>query len=163
MKTSVSVRRPWLLLCGLGLACLSVQAHDKDAGPQVVPDAERVLAPGQNLAGPAQNRGIRSVTPIGAVVLDGEIAEVRGRQMRARELVIEPGGVVAVHRHDARPGVAYILEGEIVEHRSDQPQPLLRKQGDAAFEKTGLTHWWENRTQKPVRALVIDIVPSEIQ
>ena len=161
MRKATTVLRS-LFAVGFTVIGLAAAAHDRE-GPQVVPAAERVLAPGQDLAGPTQNKGIKSVTPIGAVALDGEFAETRGRQLRARELVIEPGGVVAVHRHDARPGVAYILEGEIVEHRNDQPQPQLRKAGDVALEKTGVTHWWENRSQRPVRALVVDIVSTDIK
>lgn len=158
------VRRTYGILCGLTL-CVGVMwspghAHDND-GPAVVPQTERELAAKKNLPGPTHNKGIRSVTHIGTVGLDGEFPSTDGRQLRARELVIEPGGVVAVHQHDARPGMAYILEGEIVEHRNDQPRPLVRKAGDAAFEKTGVSHWWENRSQCIVRALVVDIVPVE--
>lgn len=142
------------------IASSPVHAHDKD-GLVVVPQAERDLAAKKNFPGPTQNKGIRSVTPVGAVELGGEFPLTAGRQLRARELVIEPGGVVAVHQHDARPGVAYILEGEIVEHRNDQAQPLVRKAGDVALEKTGVSHWWENRSRYPVRALVVDIVPVE--
>lgn len=152
------------ILCGLtfcfGIACMPVRAHDKD-DTIVVPQAERDLAAKMNLSGPTQNKGIRIVRPIGVLELGGEFPRTEGRQLRARELVIEPGGVVAVHQHDARPGMAYILEGEIVEHRNDQSQPLVRKVGDVAFEKTGISHWWENRSQHPVRALVVDIVPVE--
>ena len=148
-----------LTLC-FGAAWLPVRAQDKD-GPAIVPQAERDLAAKKNLSGPTQNKGIRIIKPIGAVELGSEFPTTAGRQLRARELVIEPGGVVAVHQHDSRPGMAYILEGEIVEHRNDQSQPLLRKTGDAAFEKTGVSHWWENRSPHPVRALVVDIVPVE--
>lgn len=138
-------------------------AHEQEKDPAVVPQAERELATQQKLSGPTQNKGIKSVTPVGMVPLASEFPSVEGRQMRARELVIEPGGVVAVHQHDMRPGMAYILEGEIIEHRSDQPNPLVRRKGDAAFEKTGVTHWWENKSTSPVRALVVDIVPIEVK
>lgn len=128
---------------------------------KVVPDAERALAAKQQLAGPTKNQGIKSITPLGTAELGGDYPALAGRQLRARELVIEPGGVVAVHQHDQRPGVAYILEGEIVEHRNDSAEPLVRKKGDVAFEKTGVSHWWENKSAAPVRALVVDIVPVE--
>lgn len=157
-------RRATRILCGLilcfGTAVLPACAHDKD-GHLVVPQAERDEAAKKNLPGPTQNTGIRVIKLIGTVELGREFTLTEGRQLRARELVIEPGGVVAVHQHNARPGMAYILEGEIVEHRNDQLQPLVRKPGDAAFEKTGVSHWWENRSQHPVRALVVDIVPVE--
>lgn len=79
---------------------------------------------------------------------------------RARELRIAPGGVVAVHRHEQRPGVAYILEGSIVEHRNDAAEPVVRGPGAVAFERSGITHWWESRGDTPVRALVVDVVPA---
>ena len=148
------------LAFGFAIAWLPVCAHDQDS-PAIVPQAERDLATKKNLSGPTQNKGIRSVRPLGAVELGGEFPLAAGRQLRARELIIEPGGVVAVHQHDARPGVAYILEGEIIEHRNDHPQPLVRKAGNVALEKTGISHWWENRSPHPVRALVVDIVPVE--
>lgn len=130
-------------------------------GPQVVPDREREIAIHEHAQGPTANKGIKSVSALGNVDLGTEFKGMEGRVLRARELVIEAGGVVAVHQHEARPGLAYILEGEIVEHRSDSAQPLVRRAGDVAFENSGITHWWENKTNQPVRALVVDIVPAE--
>ncbi len=159
--------RGFIRLAGLGLAiglagvtaCTGM--HELTEGPRVVPEAEEALAGKKGFEGPTQTRGIRSVTPVGSVPLAGDFPAMEGRQLRAREIVVEPGGVVAVHEHDARPGVAYILEGEIFEHRNDQTEPILRKKGDAAFEKTGVAHWWENRSGATVRALVVDIVPTD--
>ncbi|MDH4273895.1 MAG: cupin domain-containing protein [Gammaproteobacteria bacterium] len=154
-------RRVVVLFC-LSLASTGIFAHEgHEHGPAVVPQAERDLAAQKKVEGPTQNKGIKSVTVIGGVTLASEFPALEGRQMRVRELVIEPGGVVAVHQHDMRPGMAYILEGEIVEHRNDHAEPVVRKKGDAAFEKTGVTHWWENKSTLPVRALVVDIVPLE--
>lgn len=135
--------------------------HLSQAEPAIVPARERAQATGQGLSGPTANRGIRAVNPIGTVPLAAEFTSTHNRQLRAREIVVEPGGVVAVHEHQGRPGMAYILEGEIVEHRNDHPEPILRKQGDAAFERTGVAHWWENRSDRVVRALVVDIVPLD--
>lgn len=141
-----------LLLCLCGLPA-TVSAH---AAPDVVPDREREIV----ADGPTENRGIEAVNLLGAVSLADEFPGLAGRELRAREIVIAPGGVIAVHRHQQRPGVAYILEGEIVEHRNDADGPILRRAGDAAFEKTGVIHWWENASQATVRALVVDIVES---
>jgi len=132
-----------------------------DEGPQVVPNRERQIAEEKHASGPTVNKGVKAVAALGSVELGGEFPGMAGRVLRAREIVIEPGGVVAVHQHDARPGLAYILEGEIVEHRNDSPEPQVRKPGNVAFEKTGVTHWWENKTDQLVRALVVDIVPQE--
>jgi quercetin dioxygenase-like cupin family protein len=147
----------------LGLVVMSgcASAPEQAESLRVVPAAEEELAAKKDLEGPTATRGIRSVTTIGTVELGSEFAAIKGRQLRSREIVVEPGGMVAVHEHDARPGMAYILEGEIFEHRNDQPGPILRRKGDAAFEQTGVSHWWENRSNQPVRALVVDIVPIE--
>lgn len=145
----------------LALLVLSMMSHAHMLRvADVVPSAERESAAARAFAGPTQNRGVESVTPVGSVALGEEFEGMQGRVLRAREIIVAPGGVVAVHEHHKRPGLAYILEGEIVEHRNDQAEPLVRRAGDAAFERTGVVHWWENRSDKPVRALVVDIVPA---
>jgi len=126
----------------------------------VVPEHEHKSAEKLGSVGPTETKGIKSVKSLGEVSLSGEFKSLDGRFMRARELTISPGGVVAVHRHDARPGVAYILEGEIIEFRNDAAHGILRKRGEVSFEKTGVVHWWENKSDKMVRALVVDIIES---
>jgi quercetin dioxygenase-like cupin family protein len=127
-------------------------------GPTVVPERERQVARDIAAEGPKANRGVESVTRLGGIAIGGEFPGAEGKELRARELLIAPGGVIAVHRHESRPGLAYILEGEIVEHRNDAERPLLRRAGEVSFEKTGVIHWWENVSDAPVRALVVDIV-----
>jgi quercetin dioxygenase-like cupin family protein len=135
-----------------------VFAHESDSN--VVPQQERQIAQDLRATGPKENKGI-AVAPLGNVSLDGELPGVSGKIMRAREITIAPGGVVAVHQHDGRPGLAYILEGEVYEHRNDETGSVLRKAGAVSFEKTGVTHWWENKSDQPMRAIVVDIVPAE--
>ena len=140
--------------------------HDRtrDSAPdskQVVPTRERDIAAELAAIGPTQSKLVSAVTPLGSVALSGEFASIADRVLRAREIVVDPGGVVAVHQHSERPGMAYILEGEIVEHRNDSDEPIVRKAGAIAFEKTGVIHWWENLSSQPVRALVVDIVIPE--
>ncbi len=59
--------------------------------------------------------------------------------------------------------MAYVLEGELIEHRSDESAPVTRRAGAAAFEKTGVVHWWANESSRVARVLVVDIVPSGTQ
>jgi quercetin dioxygenase-like cupin family protein len=146
--------RPTLAAAALLLTACATSAPP----PAVVPQAEHARAQELNAAGPAVNRGIESVKLLGSVPLAGEIDGGGGRVLRARELLIAPGGVVAVHQHDRRPGVAYILEGEMTEFRGAQAEPVVHKAGSTALEWSGVTHWWENRSGKPARALVVDIV-----
>ena len=125
----------------------------------VVPNQEKQIAQKNKLKGPTQTKGIAQVIPKAKLDLGKEWSAMKGHQMRARELTLNPGAIVAVHQHQQRPGLAYILEGEVFEHRNDQAHPIKRKVGDVAIEFTGVAHWWENRSGKTVRALVVDIIP----
>lgn len=151
--------RRHILIPILLLAAGTASAHDSEAHG-VTPEAERERARELRADGPQESRGIEGVEGLGSVSLAGEIPDDSDRVLRARELRIAPGGVVAVHRHEQRPGVAYILEGSIVEHRNDAAEPVVRGPGAVAFERSGITHWWENRGDTPVRALVVDVVPA---
>ena len=127
----------------------------------VVPEAEYDRAQALLADGPAKTSGIGGVNVLGTVSLDGEFDGSDGLTMRVRELLIDPGGVVAVHQHDHRPGAAYIIEGERTEHRSSERNPVVKKAGDVAMERSGVVHWWENTGSTRARALVVDIVTAE--
>lgn len=146
-------------------ACSALMAHDGegDHSSGVTPEHERRTAEVLGLEGPSETQGVTSVKQLGAVDLATEFPALKGQLFRARVITIEPGGVVAVHRHESRPGFAYILEGELVEHRNDHPQPIVRTTGAMAVEKTGVAHWWENTGDAPARALVVDIVADQPQ
>ena len=164
----MSMIRYATLLLGAWLA-LPAAAHpghhappeEGTTGEAVVPQAEIEAAQRLMADGPRETRGIESITALGSVPLDGEFESPAGRVLRARELVIAPGAQIAVHEHRERPGVAYILEGELVEHRSDASAPIRRGVGAVAFERTGVVHWWKNDADRPARALVVDIVPAD--
>lgn len=138
-------------------------AHEQSAkeAHQVVPDSERSAAIGVRATGPRENSGVQSVQTLGEQSISGEAWVRDQRKMRVREITIAPGGVVAVHEHQGRPGMAYILEGSILEHRNDAPEPIERNTGAVSFEKSGVIHWWENTGEDSVRALVVDLVPEE--
>ena len=95
----------------------------------------------------------------GDVGLGGEFPALKNRILRARRVVIKPGGIVAVHEHNRRPGLAYIITGEVYEHRNGKA--ILRQAGESSFEKSGVIHWWENRSKRDVIAIVVDIVPTK--
>ncbi|MEM6383195.1 MAG: cupin domain-containing protein [Pseudomonadota bacterium] len=128
---------------------------------EVTPEAERLIAADLQANGPSETNGIEAVTLLGSVSLDGEFADVSTRMLRARELAIAPGGIVAVHQHDGRPGVAYIISGQMTEHRAGETGPVVKEAGDTAFEQTGTIHWWENEGDTVARVIVVDIVPAE--
>jgi len=152
------------LVASLGMASLAV-AHkhlEHDQVGALGSDAKaNNLVIVRELKGPTKTAGIESVKALGVVDLGGEFESMKGHEMRARVFTIKPGGVVARHEHQSRPGFAYIISGHIIEHRNDQKDAILRKPGDVATERSGVVHYWENTFKEPVVALVVDIVKAE--
>ena len=96
----------------------------------VVPKAEKEAAGQAGVEGPSKTTGIKGVRILGTAAPDGEFPNPNGRMLRVRELEVLPDGVVAVHQHDGRPGVACILAGEMTEYRTGEDAPAVRKPGD---------------------------------
>ena len=125
------------------------------------PAPESTTVTMDGLTGPKETKGIASIEPKGIIDLGEDFPAMTGRQLRARIFTIEPDGIVGIHTHVERPGYAFIFSGSIVEHRNDNPEPIVRNAGDIAMEKAGVTHWWENTFDAPVKALVVDIFTPE--
>lgn len=140
----------------------TIGAHDQKP-VKVVPPQEYKIAQDSAASGPTETTGIESSKALGSILLASEFEGMAGHKIRVREVTVLPGGQVAVHQHTGRPGAAYILEGEMVEHRNDTTVALTRKVGDVAFEKTGTIHWWENKSGAKARVLVFDIVTVETE
>ena len=144
----------------LALTLVAAAGHAQVNG--VVPAKEQVPAAGHHQAGPASlTQGVLAIRKLGAQPLDRDFPALAGRELRVREITIAPGGSIALHRHDHRPGLAYILEGQMTERRGPGFAPLVLGPGGVALESTGITHWWRNEGASPARALVVDIVPKE--
>lgn len=122
--------------------------------------ADSFIAEGLPSEGPGESAGVTSSEMLGALRLSDEFPAMEGWVMRARVVTVAPDAQIAVHGHGSRPGVAYVLEGELIEHRNDDP-PALRRVGDAVFENTGTVHWWENATARPARVMAVDIIPGD--
>lgn len=153
----VIIRRALMLMAlALPLGC----AHH---APTVVPAHEHSADEAKALSGPTENKGIEAVIRLGSTDLSADFPTLKDRVLRAREIHLAPGGVVAAHTHESRPGVAYILSGAVLEHRGGEVEPILRKAGDVAFEYSGVSHWWENVSDETVRAFVVDVVVQEAE
>jgi hypothetical protein len=64
-----------------------------------------------------------TVESLATVDLGPEIEGMAGRQLRMRMVTMEPGAVFGpVHDHQDRPGIVYILQGTITDHRDEQPR-----------------------------------------
>jgi quercetin dioxygenase-like cupin family protein len=96
-------------------------------------------------------------TTLGAIDLEKQPAKIKGRELRFRKLVIQPGGIVPWHSHDDRPALIYIAEGEIIEYASNCAGPILHKAGEIRPEVFGTSHWWKNLGEKPAVLFVGDV------
>lgn len=128
--------------------------------PVVVPSAEKEIAQQLDVDGPKETHGIKRSELLGSVGLEDDFPALQGRSLRVRRVTVEPGGVVGVHQHTRRPGVLYMLEGQLVEVRNDSNSSIERSAGDVSFEKGGVIHWWRNDSGADAKALVVDIVPE---
>ncbi|MFI5014870.1 MAG: cupin domain-containing protein [Hyphomicrobiales bacterium] len=97
-------------------------------------------------------------TVLAAIDLAKEPAQMTGRMLRLRKLVIQPGGVVPWHSHGDRPAIIYILQGEVTEYASNCAVPILHKTGEVTAETHLTSHWWKNAGRKTVVLFSADIL-----
>jgi quercetin dioxygenase-like cupin family protein len=96
------------------------------------------------------------VKQLAAIDLGPEIEGMAGRQLRMRLVTLEPGGVIGpVHNHKDRPGVVYILQGTITDHRNG----VAKEYGPGVGwpEDKNTTHWLENRGTTTAVEISVDI------
>ena len=79
-----------------------------------------------------------------------------GKTLRIRVVSVESGGVVGAHKHESRPSFAYVLSGDVIEHRGDGDYP--HESGSSVAERNGLMHWWKNTGEEAASIVVVDIV-----
>jgi quercetin dioxygenase-like cupin family protein len=92
--------------------------------------------------------------------LGQEIEGLAGRQLRMRMVTIEPGGVFGpIHDHIDRPGMVYVLQGAITDHRDG----VATEYGPGVGwpEDRNTTHWLENRGTVRAVEISVDIVKAE--
>ena len=109
-------------------------------------------------AAPTETKGI-SQKLLAAVDLGPEIDGMAGRQLRVRQVTLAPGAVFAVHNHKDRPGVAYVLQGTITEHRGDAVKDYHA--GEVWTETKDTTHWIENRGTTDAILLPSDVFHTQ--
>ncbi|HJT44965.1 MAG TPA: cupin domain-containing protein [Chthoniobacterales bacterium] len=106
-------------------------------------------------AGPA-TKGV-AVKLLATLDLGPEIEGMAGRQLRMRMVTFEPGGIFGpIHDHTDRPGMVYILEGTITDHRDG----IATEYGPGVGwpEDRNTTHWLENRGTTPAVEISVDII-----
>ncbi len=106
-----------------------------------------------------ETKGI-TVKLLAALDLGFEIKGMEGRQLRMRMVTFEPGGVFGpIHDHKGRPGMVYILQGTITDHRDG----VTTEYGPGLGwpEDMNTTHWLENRGTIPAVEISVDISKPE--
>jgi quercetin dioxygenase-like cupin family protein len=103
-----------------------------------------------------ETKGV-TVELLAALNLGPEIESMAGRQLRMRMVTIEPGGVFGpIHDHVDRPGMVYVLQGTITDHRG----AVTREYGPGLGwpEDKDTSDWLENRGTTPAVEISVDIV-----
>ncbi len=103
-----------------------------------------------------ETQGI-TVQLLGTVDLGPEIEGLAGRQLRMRMVTFAPGAVFGpLHDHKDRPGMVYIMQGTITDHRNG----VAREYGPGVGwpEDKATLHWLENRGPTPAVEISVDIV-----
>ena len=98
-----------------------------------------------------------TVEVLGTVDLGPEIEGMAGRELRMRMVTMEPGGVFGpVHDHKGRPGMVWILQGRITDHRDG----VATEYGPGVGwpEDSTTIHWLENRGTTPAVEISFDLV-----
>jgi quercetin dioxygenase-like cupin family protein len=106
-----------------------------------------------------ETKGVTSAL-LATLDLGAEIEGMDGRLLRMRMFTFEPGAVFGpVHDHVDRPGMVYILEGTITDHRDGEATDY--GPGVGWPEDRNTTHWLENRGTVPAVEISVDIVRHE--
>jgi quercetin dioxygenase-like cupin family protein len=106
-----------------------------------------------------ETKGV-TVELLAVLDLGPEIEGMSGRQLRMRMVTIEPGGVFGpLHDHKDRPGMVYILQGTITDHR----EGVTTEYGPGVGwpEDRNTLHWLENRGTTPAVEISVDIVRDQ--
>ena len=98
-----------------------------------------------------------AVQELATVDLAREIEGMAGHELRMRMVTIEPGGVFGpIHDHRGRPGIVYIVQGTITDHRDGVATDY--GPGVGWPEDRDTLHWLENRGTSPAVEISVDIV-----
>jgi quercetin dioxygenase-like cupin family protein len=101
-------------------------------------------------------RGVTSEVKLEEVTF-GHLTELNDKfKMRATEFTFAPGAFVGNHHH-AGPGVRYIISGEIT--ITEGGVATIYKAGDYYYETGNVAHMAENKTNVPLRFIVMEMIP----
>lgn len=94
---------------------------------------------------------------LATVDLGLEIEGMTGRELRMRMFTFEPGAVFGpIHDHKDRPGIVYVMQGTITDHRDGAARDY--GPGVGWPEDPNTSHWLENRGTVPAVEISVDII-----
>ena len=83
-----------------------------------------------------------------------------GYKLQLREIAIMPGGQIAKHSHETRPGLVKVISGTWTEGRPTGEVDYSGSEDTGIIEDEETVHWFWNRGDTPATAIVCDIVPA---
>jgi quercetin dioxygenase-like cupin family protein len=109
---------------------------------------------------PVEHKGLE-VTTLGVLGEQSMYKQIglAGYVLQLREITVEPGGQIAKHSHENRPGIAKVLSGVWTEGRSTG-DTLYDADSSGLLESEDTIHWFFNNGNEPATAIVCDIVPA---
>jgi quercetin dioxygenase-like cupin family protein len=108
--------------------------------------------------GTVDTRAVTSQVKIEEIVF-GHLTELNGKfKLRATELTFAPDGYIGIHHH-VGPGIRYVISGELT--FAEGGQETIYKAGEYFFETGNLAHTARNKTNVPLRILVVEILPKD--
>src|SRR4051794_27763008 len=111
-------------------------------------------------ATPGRRSVEKALTLKGPTTPDRPSASHSRRRQGPRRSTIEPGGVFGpIHDHKDRPGIVYILQGTITDHRDGVATDY--GPGLGWPEDRNTTHWLENRGTIPAVEISVDVVRAD--
>lgn len=94
---------------------------------------------------------------LATIDLGREIEGLAGHELRMRLFTFEPGAVFGpLHDHKDRPGIVYILQGTITDHRDGVATDY--GPGVGWPEDKDTRHWLENRGTSAAVEISVDVV-----
>jgi quercetin dioxygenase-like cupin family protein len=113
------------------------------------------IAPAQQQP-PNENKGMKAEMLSGFDLGKQGLDDYKSRQMRIRQISVEPGGMAAFHSHSNRPALTFVMKGELTEHRKGAGDRIY-KPGEVLTESTDVDHWAENKTTETAVLISVDL------
>ena len=106
-----------------------------------------------------ETKGV-TVDLLSEIDLGPEVEGMDGLRLRMRMVTFEPGAVFGpLHDHTGRPGMVFVLQGTITDHRDGAAQEY--GPGAGWPEDKDTLHWLENRGSASAVEISVDLVRQQ--